>query len=207
MIESFLTWVVEVVELLGYWGIFIATFLESTFIPLPSEVTVVPVGYLVSQGKMNLWLAFLCSLAGTLGGSYFSYWIADRYGRGLLLKYSRYFFIDAEKLDKVERYFASHGSISIFTGRLIPGLRHFISFPAGLAKMDLKLFFLYTGLGGGLWMAVLIAAGHFIGTNRELLHEYMPLITWGVFGSALLLVGFYVLRHKICGKRQADADR
>ena len=201
MIAEILAWVVELVELLGYWGIFIATFLESTFVPLPSEVTVIPVGYLVSQGKMNLWLAFLCSFLGTISGSYFSYWIAERFGRRILVRYARYFFMDEEKLEKVESYFARHGAVSIFTGRLIPGIRHFISFPAGLARMNLKLFFLYTGLGGGLWMAVLIWAGHAIGTNQERLHEYMPLITWGVFGSALVLLAAYAIRQKCKAKR------
>lgn len=196
MIEEALTWVVDVIEMLGYFGIFVATFLESTFVPLPSEVTVIPVGFLVSQGKMHLGLAYLASFAGTMAGSLFSYWVAVKWGRTLLVRYGKYFFMDEDKLRGVENYFASHGPISIFTGRLIPGIRHFISFPAGLAKMSLKSFVIYTAMGGGMWMAVLLLAGYLIGNNKEMLHEYMPIISWSVFGSAIALIVLYVWRQK-----------
>lgn len=196
MITDILQWFVELIYSWGYPGIIITTFLESTFIPLPSEITVIPVGYLIQQGKMNWIIAYLCSVIGSLGGSLFSYWLAYHYGRRFLLRYSRYFFLDEEKLNKVERYFAAHGSVSVFTARFIPGLRHFSSFPAGLAKMDLKLFCLYTTLGAGIWMAVLMALGYFIGQNHDLLKQYVHDASFILLALVAVGVAFYVWHHK-----------
>lgn len=196
MLHEILAKIVDFVEQFGYLGIFIMTFLESTFVPIPSEVTMVPAGYLAYQGHLNIGIVFAASIAGTLGGSLFNYWLAIRFGRHLLLKIGHYCFMNAEKLAKIEGFFANHGEISIFTGRLIPGLRHFISFPAGLSRMSLKTFCVYTAFGGGLWMATLIGLGYFIGHNRTLLHHYLTVITWVVLAALVLLVGFYVWRQR-----------
>lgn len=187
---------VTLIEQMGTLGVFVMTFLESTFAPIPSEATMIPVGYLVHQGKMDYLAVLVASVGGTIGGSYFSYWLAQRLGRGLLLRYQRYLFISEEKLDRLEAFFARHGSISIFTGRLIPGLRHFISFPAGLARMPLKPFFFYTTLGGTIWMNVLIAVGYFIGQNKEAAAHYLPLIKLATLVCVGVLVAGYVLRAR-----------
>lgn len=195
-LQAVSTWLVDFVHHLGYTGVFIMTFLESTFVPIPAELTMVPAGYLAYEGKMNVWLLFLVSVLGTIAGSYFNYWLARHYGRRFLASHGKYFFIKPEKLDAIENYFKHHGEISILTGRLIPGLRHFISFPAGLARMDIKKFCLYTGIGGGMWMAVLIVAGYLIGNNEEQLHHYLPLVSYTVLAGVVLVVGIYVLRHR-----------
>lgn len=195
-LEAIAHWLVHFVHQFGYIGIFIMTFLESTFFPLPAEMTMVPAGYLVHQGHMNFMLVLAASVVGTLAGSWFNYWIAKHYGRRFLLAYGKYMFFAPDKLDAMERYFKSHGEISILTGRLIPGLRHFISFPAGLAHMDLRKFFIYTGVGGSIWMAVLIVVGYEIGDNEEMVKHYVPLITYATLMLVLAGGVLYIWNHR-----------
>ena len=196
MIEQAIHWLVEFVHHFGYAGIFIMTALESTFVPVPSEVTMVPAGYLVQQGLMNGWIVFFASVTGTLAGSLLNYWIARHYGRRFLNAYGKYMFFGPEKMAALDRFFAGHGEISIFTSRLIPGVRHVISFPAGLAHMDLKKFSLYTTVGGAIWMATLIAVGYIIGDNEELVKRYMPYITSAFLAAIVFMVAWYVRRHR-----------
>ena len=186
-IHDVVQWLVHVVHELGYIGIFVMTFVESTFVPLPAEVTMIPAGYLVQQGKMDFMTVFLASVFGTVGGAYANYWIAKKYGRDLFLRHQKIFMINEAKLDKLEKFFQKHGAISTFTGRLIPGIRHYISFPAGLARMDLKKFFFYTALGGAIWMAVLLSLGFYIGENEALMKKYLPMIKLSMM--ALVAVG------------------
>ncbi|MCC7305071.1 MAG: DedA family protein [Alphaproteobacteria bacterium] len=194
--ESLIHFLVEFVHALGYAGLFIMTMLESTFLPIPSEITMIPAGYLVHEGKFALVPAYLCSVAGTLAGALINYWIAWRWGRGLLLRHPKIFFVTEEKLLKIEKFFARHGHISVFTGRLIFGVRHFISFPAGLAKMDLKEFCFYTAAGAAIWVAVLMGAGYMIGRNEAAMHEMLPVIKNAVLLFVALLIGVYVYRQK-----------
>ncbi len=194
--EHFVQFLVDFVEHLGVLGIFIMTFLESTFMPIPSEITMIPAGYLVQQGKLSLVGTLLASIVGTIGGAYFNYWIARRYGRGLFLRYGKYFLMTPEKLAKLESFFVRHGAISTFIGRLIPGVRHYISFPAGLAMMDRKIFLVYTALGGAIWMCTLLALGYYIGENKELLVTYLPIVKGGMFAFIALLMVGYVWRQK-----------
>lgn len=196
MIEEFVHFIVNLVHDWGYFGILAMTFLESTFAPIPSEVTMIPAGYLVYQGKMNFLLVFLCSLVGTMGGSLFNYWLASSLGRIFFLRYGHYVFLPVEKLDKIEKYFAEHGEISTFTGRLIPGVRHVISFPAGLARMDLKKFCLYTFVGGSIWMMVLLGFGYFIGAKEEHVKHYFPIVTAVVVAAASALVAGYIWKKR-----------
>jgi len=172
------------------------TLIESTFIPIPAEITLIPAGYLVQSGQMNFLLVLLVSTAGTVAGSLINYYIAYFYGRKLLLKYGNYFFIDEKKLQTIEFFFQRHGAISTFSGRLLPGLKHFISFPAGLAKMDLFKFCLYTAMGGGIWSGLLIALGYYIGRNEDLIHQNLLLINVVVVGSVLCLALVYYLRNR-----------
>ncbi|MDX1975462.1 MAG: DedA family protein [Rickettsiales bacterium] len=195
-IQHMIQWLVDVVHTLGYPGIFIMTFLESTFMPIPSEVTMIPAGYLVQQGQMNLFLVLLCSITGTIGGALFNYYIAYHYGRRFINAYGKYFFFGPDKMEKLDKFFYSHGEISTFTGRLVPGLRHFISFPAGLAKMDLKKFCIYTGVGGAIWMSTLVGVGYLIGGNKKLIKTYMPYVSGGVIVLVILMIVVYIWRKR-----------
>jgi membrane protein DedA with SNARE-associated domain len=195
-VEALAQWLVNFVHDFGYWGIFIMAFLESTFVPIPSEVTMVPAGFLVHEGKMNFWLVFISSTVGAIGGSLANYYIAYHYGRRFLFAYGKYLFFSHEKMQKLDTFFASHGEISTLTGRLIPGLRHVISFPAGLAHMDLKKFCIYTGVGGGLWMLTLIMVGYMIGGNKDLVHHTMPYVVGAIVFLGIVMVLLYIRHHR-----------
>ena len=196
MIEHIVGLIVTFVKEFGYIGLFIMSFLESTFAPIPSEVTLIPAGYLVQQGEMNLWMVLFCCITGTLGGSYFNYWLACKVGRPLLLKYGRYCFINESKLAKAEAFFARHGSASIFTGRLVIGVRHFISFPAGLARMPLKPFFFYTFLGGAIWTCILVSLGYALGEHKEQVGHYAKYIAGGVSFAVIAGFGLYLFKQR-----------
>ncbi|MDX2095191.1 MAG: DedA family protein [Alphaproteobacteria bacterium] len=202
--DAIVQWLVAFVEHLGVLGIFIMTFLESTFMPIPSEITMIPAGYLVQQGKLPLLGTLIASIIGTIGGAYFNYWIARHFGRGLFLRYGKYFLMTPEKLLKLERFFARHGAVSTFIGRLIPGIRHYISFPAGLAQMDRRTFLLYTALGGALWMSTLIALGYYIGQNKALMVTYLPMIKGGIFLFVLVLLAVYTWHCKRRARRNGS---
>jgi membrane protein DedA with SNARE-associated domain len=195
MYELFLE-IVGFIESLGYLGIFVMTFIESTFIPIPSEITLIPAGFLVAEGRMNFWLVSLSSLIGTLGGSLTNYMIAKYFGRKLLLNYGKYLFIDEERLKTIEFFFQRHGAISTFSGRLLPGLKHFISFPAGLAQMNIMTFSIYTAAGGALWNTLIIGLGYLIGENHGLIKQNLKYINIGLILFIVLLVGGYTLKHK-----------
>ena len=196
MLHSASEWLVHVVHALGYPGIFIMSFLESTFIPIPSEVTMIPAGYLVQQGEMNLAAVLIISTLGAIGGSLANYFIAYYYGRRFLHAYGKYLFFSHEKMDKLDRFFSRHGEVSTFAGRLIPGLRHFISFPAGLAHMDLKKFCIYTGLGSAIWMTTLTMVGYFIGGNKHLIRTYTPYISLACVALVVMLLVGYAWSHR-----------
>lgn len=205
-IEDVIHWLVDLVHTMGYLGIFVMTFVESTFMPVPSEATMIPAGYLIHEGKMAFIPVLISSVLGTVGGAYFNFWLARRFGRGLFIRYGKYLFMTPSKLAKLEKFFADHGAISTFTGRLIPGIRHYISFPAGLANMNLKKFLGYTALGGFLWMNVLIWLGYFIGRNEGMAKHYMPLIKLGIVAFVTLIVIVYVKRQANRKKAQLPAE-
>lgn len=202
MLESVLEFFVHIVEVLGYPGLFVMTMLESTFLPIPSEMTMIPAGYLIYKGEMHFVPAFVLSVAGSLAGSLINYTIAVHYGRKLLIKQGRYFMMDEEKLDRMERFFRKHGSISIFLGRLVFGVRHYISFPAGLAKMDLRRFSFYTAAGASIWVAVLLGLGYFIGGNEDRLHSLLPQIKAGFVLAVAGAVLLYARHHRKKGQSE-----
>lgn len=196
MLEKAVEWLVHIIETLGYPGVFIMSALESTFLPIPSEATLIPAGYLIHQGVWNGPLVFFLAVAGTLAGSLSNYALAYYCGRFMLVRYGKYMFMDEAKLAHMEAYFVRHGALSIFLGRLVLGVRHFISFPAGLAKMDLKIFCLYTTLGGAIWTFILLALGYMIGDNKELVMSLMPLIKVGFVLGVAGVIGLYWWKHK-----------
>jgi membrane protein DedA with SNARE-associated domain len=174
--------------------------LESTVLPVPSELVVIPAGYLAYQGQMSLLLILLASTLGSLAGALVNYWFALLVGRPFLERYGRWFFVRPALLHRTDAFFLSHGAISTFTGRLIPGIRHLISLPAGLTRMPMRTFVLYTCLGAGIWSTILVAMGYLIGGNETLIQDNLPLVTAGVLGFvALTLVGYYLWRRRLAG--------
>ncbi len=194
MLAELTQWLVDTVLGLGYPGILFLMAVESSFIPFPSEVVLVPAGYLASQAQMHIGLIMLMALLGSLTGALLNYYLALWLGLPLLRRYGRYVFISEATLEKMERFFDAHGHVSTFSGRLIPGIRQLISIPAGLARMPIAPFLLYTALGAGLWSLVLVLLGYFIGQNEALLHTYLREITLGVLSLVVLLLVTYFYR-------------
>ena len=185
-------WLLQTIGTLGYPGIFLLMAMESSIIPIPSELVMPPAGYLAQQGKMSMTIAIICGTAGSLVGAYANYYAAHYLGRPLLLKYGKYVFITEEKFAKVECFFLKHGEISTFIGRLLPVIRHLISLPAGLAGMNHVKFSLYTLLGAGIWCTVLTFIGYFIGSNQELIMQYSHQAVIAVIVLSCALVAVYI---------------
>lgn len=195
LMYGFLQKMIDLVESLGYIGIFIATVIEGTFVPIPNEVTLIPAGYLIAKGSFDLITTLVVSIVGNLVGSLISYYIALKYGRLLVKLYGKYIFFSEEKLKIVEAFFSRHGPFSVFIGRIMPGIKHFISFPAGLGKMNLVKFIAYTGAGGALWVSVLIFLGYFIGNSADTIDQYLSLINWIVIIGCILGIGAYIYHY------------
>ena len=190
MLTSIVNFIVETVGSLGYIGIFLMMFLESSFFPFPSEVVMIPAGYLAYKGEMNIYIAIVVGILGSLAGALFNYYLAVKFGRKFLIKYGKYFFIKEPTIVKMEEFFKSHGHISTFSGRLIPAVRQYISFPAGLARMNLFIFCIYTSLGAGIWVVILTLLGYFLGDNEVLIKEYLHYIIIGIL-VLLAVLGFW----------------
>ncbi len=194
--DSVVTALILFIEQIGYVGIFIGMFLESTIFPLPSEVIMIPAGISAANGSMNIYLAIIAGILGNVLGAIFSYFLASIIGRAILFRVGKYFFCRPATIIKIESFFNRHGEISVFIGRLIPGFRHFISLPAGVAKMNLMRFSFYTLLGSGLWTIVLAVLGFAIGSNQELIKEYLPITVASCVGFCVVLVAVYVVMKK-----------
>lgn len=196
MLADLAQWLVQNILDMGYLGIFLLMMIESSFIPFPSEVVLIPAGYLAQQGEMNIFAIFFAAILGSLSGAFINYFGALLIGRRLLLRFGKYIFISNSAMEKMDAFFQKHGPISTFTGRLIPGIRQLISIPAGLSKMPLLSFSIYTALGAGIWSIVLIALGYILGENKELITEYLHQITLTVLGMLVVLVFVYIRRLK-----------
>jgi len=196
MFHQIVIWVVDTVSLWGYPGIIVLMFLESSFFPFPSEVVIPPAGYLASQGEMSLSLVIAAGITGSVLGAGFNYWLAVRWGRPLFERYGRYVLLTPAALEKSEKFFARHGHISTFVGRLLPGIRQYISLPAGLARMNLPLFIVFTALGAGVWVVILALTGYLIGNNQELIGQYLHQIVITIVVLCLLLVAGYIFFRK-----------
>ena len=163
LISALTEWLVNTIGSMGYTGIISLMFLESSFFPFPSEVVMPPAGYLAWKGEMSLTLVLISGIAGSLLGALFNYWVAVKFGRPFLLRYGKYFFVSKDSIDKADEFFSKHGHVSTLVGRLLPVIRQYISLPAGIARMPLKTFTLFTTIGAGSWVLVLTFAGYLLG--------------------------------------------
>lgn len=200
MFAEIVNFIVETISSLGYFGIFILMFLESTVVPIPSEVVMIPAGYLAHKGEMNIFIVIFLGTIGSLGGALFNYFFALKFGRVFLLKYGKYFFVSEQTIEKTDKFFKNHGHISTFFGRLIPGLRHYISLPAGLAKMNLFVFCFYTTLGAFIWVTILTLLGYYLGDNQELVKEYLRYLI-AIILTLIVIVGYIYYKR---AKKRAD---
>jgi membrane protein DedA with SNARE-associated domain len=201
MVSQFTAWLVDTIGRMGYTGLFLLMALESSVLPVPSELVMPPAGYLAAKGEMSLGLALLCGVAGSMVGAYANYWVASRLGRWVFVRYGKWVLLTERSLERTERFFARHGEIATFVGRLFPVIRHLISIPAGLARMQLSRFFAYTAAGAGIWCAILLAIGWIIGRaggslNSDRVRDYAHQALLYVAAATLILVVTYVVWHR-----------
>lgn len=194
--HAFLNWLIDTIGTVGYPGIVLLMFIESTFIPLPSELVIPPAGYLISQNQMSWAGVILSGTVGSVLGALFNYAIAVFFGRPFILKYGKYFGVSQNHFEKGETFFLKHGHISTFIGRLILGVRHYISFPAGLCRMNLLEFSFFTAFGAGIWVWVLAYIGYFVGNNKEKILEVSRQWSVYVIIGCVLLILAYILWHR-----------
>lgn len=201
MFHDLIQWLVATIGSWGYPGIIVLMALESSFFPFPSEVVIPPAAYLASRGEMSIGMVVGCGIVGSLIGALLNYWLALAFGRPFFERYGKYLFVSAESLEKAERFFHRHGHISTFIGRLLPGVRQYISLPAGIARMNLLIFSAATAAGAGIWVAVLAGLGWWCGKNEALLKENLQ---WVVVVTAVGCGGLGLLYWRRW-KRRASA--
>lgn len=182
---------------MNYWTIIILMAIESTFIPLPSELVLPFAAWKASQGELNLFLIIFFASVGCVLGATLNYVLSRTLGRTIIYgladsKAAKFFFINREKLQKAENYFIENGNTSTFVGRFVPGVRHLISIPAGLAKMDFKKFLFYTFTGSFFWNAILSLLGYYFGKNQEVLMAHFHQLKWVALGVGIVFVLYLV---------------
>lgn len=195
MVGSFLETVINwYMEHINYGTITFLMAIESSFIPFPSEVIMPPAAWKAAQGELNIFLVIFFGTLGALIGALFNYYFALYLGRTVVYRFAgsragRMLLLSRSSVEKAEAYFIRHGKSSTLIGRLIPAIRQLISLPAGLARMKLKDFILYTLIGSTAWNIILAVLGYFLYSQKELLHRYYSEISWGFL---ILGIGFVI---------------
>ncbi len=208
MLEQFATWVKDVVASMGYPGVFLLITLESTLVPIPSELVMPFAGYMAAKGVFSLPVILAINSSAALLGSGICYAIGAKGGKPFLMRYGKFFLLRQHDLEKTERVFAKHGKWVILIGRFLPVVRHIISIPAGIARMPLKTFFLQTFIGSTIWGGFLILLGYQLGDNWEAVATKFKRIDLVigiciVLGLLALGVRFIVRRRR---EREKNAD-
>jgi len=201
MLERFIDGLLHTLLDLGYPGIVVLMAMESSILPVPSELVMPPAGYWAAKGQMSFPVALICGVVGSVIGALANYYGAQLIGRPLIQRWGRYVLLSEKNLLRSERFFAQHGEISTLIGRLFPVIRHLISIPAGLHRMPLPKFILYTTAGATVWCAILTWIGYFLGQHEgalrnEEIHRY---VTWAVLvliPVTLIVIGIYGLRRR-----------
>jgi membrane protein DedA with SNARE-associated domain len=200
--------VISVIEATGYWGVVLLMAIESACVPLPSELIMPFAGYLISQGKMNLYLAATAGAFGCNVGSVVAYEVGKRGGRPFVLRYGKYLLIGADELDAADRFFVRWGSAAVFVGRLLPVIRTFIAFPAGVARMPLVPFHIYTFVGSWPFCFALAWIGRELGEAwhgdprvRAVFHSLDAVI-----GVAIVVAVIWYVRHRLKAIRRSKAE-
>lgn len=167
MLQSITSFVQGIVRDMGYPGLFLLIMLESTLVPIPSELIMPFAGYLAFKGDFSLPVILVINSSAALTGSAICYWIGVAGGKPLLQRYGKYFLLRAKDIERTERFFARHGKATILISRFLPVVRHVISVPAGIARMPLRSFFTQTFIGATIWGTVLMMIGYELGANWE----------------------------------------
>jgi membrane protein DedA with SNARE-associated domain len=195
MMELLAVFAIDVISAIGYLGVFFLMVMESMVIPIPSELVLPFAGFLISRGDFNLATVMFAASLGSIIGSLISYYMGRYGGNAFVIKYGKYVLLDVEDLKRAERWFERRGEYTIFISRFIPVVRHLISIPAGIGKMDLKRFSIYTIAGASMWNFILVYAGYLLGEHWNRIKHYSEPVSLTV--AALLMIGFvyFVYRH------------
>jgi membrane protein DedA with SNARE-associated domain len=188
---------------LNYFTVALLMAIESTFLPLPSEVVIPFAAYKAAQGDLNVLLVVLFGTIGALFGSLINYTLAFYLGRPIVYRFAeskagKLFLLSKEKVEHAENFFLKNGKTSTFIGRLVPGVRHLISIPAGLAKMNLRDFMLFTFVGAGIWNIILAIIGYYLYEIRDQIFPYIGHI---LLGLGLIFVVYLVIKARKNGKK------
>ena len=187
--------VVGTIDVLGYPGVFFLMLVESCGIPMPSEIIMPFSGFLVAVGKMNFWAVSFVGAFANLAGSLIAYWIGLKGGRALIEKWGKYILISKCDLDLADRWFMRFGNWTVFFGRLLPVVRTYISFPAGIAKMEMKRFSLYTFAGDLPWSILFTWLGVKMGDNWEQIREKLHNFDLAIVVLIIIGIAWYIWRH------------
>jgi membrane protein DedA with SNARE-associated domain len=198
VLAGFFHWLADTILALGYPGIVVLMAIESSVLPLPSELVMPPAGYLAAKGQMNGVLAVLAGTLGSVVGALVNYGLALYVGEPLLRRYGKYVLITSRSLDRTEGFFRRHGEISTLIGRLLPVVRHLISIPAGVCRMRLAKFVCFTALGAGVWCSILTYLGWLIGKHGQQVeaviggYVHHTLLTY-ILPAVLVLLAVYIV--------------
>lgn len=221
MLETIASHLDSIAALAPTWGllfVFVFMAIESSFVPFPSEVVMIPAGFFAARGELGLgsplaavWVAVAVGVLGSLAGAYVNYYLAQWVGKPFLEKYGKWFFLKPAALERACEVFNRYGAATTFVCRMVPAIRQLISIPAGIARMPIGAFTLFTALGAGVWTIILAFVGYGLGRSagditylelctkgKEMAASHLPL----VIGAALVLVAAYVLASKLVMRRR-----
>ncbi len=188
-------WIMSVISSMGYGGIVLLMAIESACIPLPSEIIMPFAGYLVFKGEMVLWIVAFMGALGCVLGSIPAYYVGKTGGRNLAEKYGRFVLISKKDLQMADDWFKNYGEIIIFIGRLLPAVRTFIALPAGIARMNMSKFIIYTFVGSFIWCWTLAYIGMVFGEQWDTLKVYFHEFHYVIAGAAVIFIAWYIRRH------------
>ncbi|MEN6318007.1 MAG: DedA family protein [Syntrophaceae bacterium] len=179
----------------GYISVFVLMVMESMVFPIPSEAVMPFAGFLIAESKFTFTLVIAVSTLGSIVGSLLSYWIGLYGGQPFIERYGRFFLLDRDDLAATERFFKKYGNATIFISRFIPVVRHLISLPAGMGRMNLVRFSIYTIIGAGLWNAFLTVCGFYLRKNWEVVMQYSRIVDIVVLAVLIFGIAFFIKKH------------
>jgi len=219
---EYVEWGVSYATLWGFLIVFLLMTVESSFIPFPSEVVMIPAGFLAYRAELffampmtDLLIVIVCGTVGSIVGAYINYFLFLKLGRPFLYRYGKYFFLSPPAIERAEEVFNRYGDIATFICRLLPGIRQLISIPAGLSRMPLLRFTVFTGLGAGIWSVILAAIGYYMASlasgmsyadlvhdGGRRLHDYFP---WILLALSFVVLIYIFVHRKIMGTKAKSA--